>query len=108
MLPGTPYVRRKGYVRIHTFIRMLQVNLVPLHTIYSRTYIVRGTSWYQPVIPVPAGTSPWQLENISPPSSTNTGTPYVRRKGYVRIHTFISMLQVNLVPLHTIYSRTYI
>ena len=27
--------------------------LVPLHTLYSRTYIVRGTSWYQPEIPVP-------------------------------------------------------
>ena len=27
---------------------MLQVNLVPVHTIYLRTYIVRSTSWYQP------------------------------------------------------------
>ena len=49
----------KGYIRIHIFIRMMQVNLVPLHTIYTGTYIVCGTSWYQPVIPVPGGTSPW-------------------------------------------------
>ena len=27
---------------------MLQVNLVPVHTIYIRTHIVLGTSWYQP------------------------------------------------------------
>ena len=48
-------IRHKGYVRIHLSIRILQViPLVPLHTLYSRTYIVRGTSWYQPKIPVPA------------------------------------------------------
>ena len=47
--------------------------LVLLHTLYSRTYTVRGTSsWYQPEIPVPAWTSPLQLEYISPPSSTNS------------------------------------
>ena len=46
-------------VRIHIFIRMLQVNLVPVHPIYDLTsyiysvlsYIVLGT-WYEPVIPV--------------------------------------------------------
>ena len=37
-------VRHKGYVRIYKLILMVQVNLVPLHTIYTRTYIVRGTS----------------------------------------------------------------
>ena len=65
ILAGTPYVRHKGYVRIHLFIRIVQVilwylyihtYLVPLHTLYTGTYryIVRGTSWYQPVMPVPA------------------------------------------------------
>ena len=52
MLQGTPYVRHKGYVRIHIFIRMLQVNLAPLHTIYTRTYIAHDTRWYQRVFPV--------------------------------------------------------
>ena len=28
--------------------------LVPLHTTYTRACMMRGTSWYQPVIPLPA------------------------------------------------------
>ena len=68
MLPGTPYVRDERYVRIHIFIRLLQVNLVPRHTIYTRTFLVRGTRWYEPV----SRSRLWQLEHISPPSSTNS------------------------------------
>ena len=42
-------VRRNGNVSIYSYvIRMLQVNLVPVHTTYIRPYIVLGTSWYQP------------------------------------------------------------
>ena len=33
---------------------------------------MRGTSWYQPKVPVPACTSPVQLDRISPPRSTNS------------------------------------
>ena len=39
MLPRTSYLRHKGYVRIQIFIRMQQVNLVPLYIMYTRTYI---------------------------------------------------------------------
>ena len=59
MLPGTPYVRHKGYVikgaydsYIHTYCT--GDHLVLVHTPYYRTYIVRGTRWYPPEIPVPA------------------------------------------------------
>ena len=63
ILHGTPYVRHKGYVRIHILISILQVNLwhqyipyiIVLRSIYTvLSYIVRGTRWYQPVNPVTA------------------------------------------------------
>ena len=54
-----PYMRHKGYVRIHLFRSMIQVNLylyIPLHSLHTRTYIVYiqqcGARWYEPVIPV--------------------------------------------------------
>ena len=50
MLPGTPYVRHKGYVikgaydsYIHTYCT--GDPLVSLRTLYSRTYIVRGHTY---------------------------------------------------------------
>ena len=62
--------------------------LVPLHTLYNRTYIVRvtssyqperqSTSWFQAVIAIPPGTSLWQLEDISPPSSKNSKLLWIR------------------------------
>ena len=45
---------------------------------YTRTYILRGTSWYQSVIPVPAGTCPLEIEYIPPPSSTNSKRIWTR------------------------------
>ena len=47
------------------------------------SYIVRGTKWYQPLIPVtviPAttGTSLWKLEDISPPIFTNSNRLWTR------------------------------
>ena len=64
--------------------------LVPLHTLYNRTYIVRvtssyqperqSTSWFQAVIAIPPGTSLWQLEDISPPSSTDSKRFWTREE----------------------------
>ena len=56
---GTPYARHKG-----TYAFMYRWTCYLYIPIYTRTYIGRGTSWYQPVIPVPAGTPPWQVEHI--------------------------------------------
>ena len=56
---GTPYARHKG-----TYAFMYRWTCYLYIPIYTRTYIGRGTSWYQPVIPVSAGTSPWQVEHI--------------------------------------------
>ena len=53
-------VRTPSY--IHTYCT--GDHLVLLHTLYSRTYVVRGTSWYQHEIPVPSWNSPIQLEDI--------------------------------------------
>ena len=39
MLPGTPYARRKGYVRIHVFTPMLQVNLYPYIHVNSLYFV---------------------------------------------------------------------
>ena len=84
-VPGTPHMKHKGpWVRCPCIVLsltsclgpgmktissslffvpcFLQVNLylyIPLHTIYSRTYIVQiqqcGTRWFEPVIPVTPG-----------------------------------------------------
>ena len=93
MLPGTRYAIRTSTsqrVRTHSYINTYCTGdpLVPLHTLYYRTYIVHGTSWYQPEstswyqpeISVPAWTSPWQLEHASPPSSKNLKRLWTREE----------------------------
>ena len=70
--PGTPYERHKecqvllytnslrgGVLYIYQVIYHIHTYctgdpLVPLHTLYSRAYMVRGTSWCQPELPVRA------------------------------------------------------
>ena len=65
VLPGTRYdIRTSQSARTHLYIHTYCTGdpLVHLRTLYSRNYIVRGTSryqlestsWYQPEIPVPA------------------------------------------------------
>ena len=73
---GGYYKYIKSNIQNHT--QCTSEPLVPVHTLYSRTYIVRGTSWYLSEIPVPARTSPWQLEHKSPPSSTNSNRLWTR------------------------------
>ena len=59
MIPGTPYIYTSQRVRTHSYSHTYSTgDCTYVHTIYTCTYIVRGTSWYQPVITVPAGTSP--------------------------------------------------
>ena len=45
-------VRTRSYIHLHTYCT--GDPLVPLHTLYSRTYIVHGTSWYQKYELIPA------------------------------------------------------
>ena len=62
IIPGTPYIRHKGYVRIYTFIRILPVNLWYLYVPYIFVHIYCAlvcsacyqvvTAWYMLVIPV--------------------------------------------------------
>ena len=70
MLPVTRYtIRMSQRVRTDSYIRTYCTGdlLAPLRTLYSRSDIVYGTSWYQPEstswyqpeIPVPAWTSPF-------------------------------------------------
>ena len=73
-------IRTSQRVRTHSYIHKYATGEPGTSTyhIFSYIHIVRGTSWYQPVIPVPAGTSPGQLEDISPPSSTNSDRLWTR------------------------------
>ena len=85
---------------------------------------MRGTSWSQPSIPVPAGNAPWQLEHISPPRSTsskrlqtraevnegaNSGSPqtppgskYAHKGGNIYIYTlWANVPEISQRHLHT-------
>ena len=51
---GYAYVIKGTYAFIYSYVTCSAGDCTYAHAQYFRTYIVRGTRWYQPEIPVPA------------------------------------------------------
>ena len=67
ILPDTPYARHNGYVRIHTFVRILQVMLwypyIPF-IIVSICCALVYSAWYQ-VLPACESSTGWNFSLVT-------------------------------------------
>ena len=78
------YIHTSQRVRIHMFIRMLQVSRVPVRTIYTIYCALvcnawcLAPAWYMLLIPVTPRSYPWQLKGIPPRSLTNSTRLWTR------------------------------